>query len=275
MPHIERQIDNAGPGEALPPEIKILQGTSKIPEGAKAGQFIDIAQQTFDTFNFIFVDRAKTRTYWGRETIEDEPPACSSLNADSYEAMDGSDCHKCDKRLDVAASVSASQRRAKCVIHYTIYGIKLPEWIPFMTRVNGISTGEFLRLESVLTYNPALRDPKTKETLWHIVVIPVSTVLTNTPAGSAYALKFGQITILKEETDKTLAFNLSAAILGQSNLLLEEGQTENVPATPPAPFTVQAQTIPQPNIRTIESTPEKKTEKPATSKTKTVDVSEI
>ena len=230
MPDIIRQSDNISNNEVLPPEIKIIQGTTaNPPQGSKPGQFMNtITNETFDDFEFIYVDRTITRTYWGRETIEDEPPQCWSPDANSNQSADGKDCLKCPYRLDNAASVTAAQRRSRCVIHFTLLGMRLPNWEPFMMRINGISTGEFMRLLSFFKYNPALRNKETGKPDYHSVKVPAKTVSSTTPSGTAYALKFGQIVPLD---DKTTEFSLvmSAEMLGQGNALMlpEEGTPDN------------------------------------------------
>ncbi|MGA2669844.1 MAG: hypothetical protein ABSF21_00250 [Dehalococcoidia bacterium] len=227
MPDLIRQSDEAGSNEVLPPEIKIIQNTtSNKLAGSKAGQFMNtITNEVFDNFEFVFVDRTATRTYWGRETIEDEPPTCWSPNVNSYESADGKDCRKCQYRLDNAASVTATIRRTRCCTHFTIMGMKQPDWEPFMMRINGISTGEFMRLMSFFKYNPAIRDKETGKPMYHVVKIPVSTVETKSPAGTAFSLKFGQIQPLDNETVE-LSLSLSAEMLGQSNTL-EIGEGDN------------------------------------------------
>ena len=245
-----RKSDSTNTSEVLPPEIKIIQGTTRdYPAEAKQGQFLNpISGEFFDSFEFIYVDRDKTRTYWGRDTVEDEPPLCWSPDSDDNQSADGKDCRKCEFRLDNAASVKADVRKTKCLIHYTIKGIKLPNWEPFMMRVTGISVGEFMRLMTNFLYNPKLRNPETGKPMYHTVVIPVSTVKTTTPSGISYALKFGMFKPIVEPEIIGAAFSVSANLLGQPDavLMLDEGTeipdsegTVQAPApqapAPPAP----------------------------------------
>ncbi|MFH1031092.1 MAG: hypothetical protein V1767_00775 [Chloroflexota bacterium] len=253
MPDLYRKSDTTSSSEVLPPEIKIIQGTTRdSPEGAKIGQFCNaISSEFFDDFEFIYVDRDKTRTYWGRDTIEDEPPLCWSPDADSGFSADGKDCSKCKDRLDNAASVPANVRKTKCLIHYTIKGVKLPNWEPFMMRVTGVSVGEFMRLMSNFLYNPALRNKETGKPNYHAVIVPVKTEQIKSPAGISYGLKFGMFKPIKEQEVLTASFSISAELLGQSNVLqLEEGETldeeaENIPQE------IKQEPAPAPTIRTI------------------------
>ncbi|MDD5060755.1 MAG: hypothetical protein PHN44_00545 [Candidatus Marinimicrobia bacterium] len=258
MPDLYRKSDSTTTSEVLPPEIKIVQGTSQgSPEGAKMGQFYNsISGECFDEFDFIFVDRDKTRTYWGRETIEDEPPLCWSPDADSNVSANGDNCLKCPHRADNAASLPPAVRRTKCLVHYTIKGIKLPNWEPFMMRVTGISTGEFMRLMSNFLYNPALRNPETGKPMYHSVVVPAKTAKVVTPSGPSYALKFGMFKPIAEQDVLSTSLSVSAELLGQGDALLqlEEGTPENtsqeIKTETPPPASIQP-----PKVRVINDTP--------------------
>jgi hypothetical protein len=236
MTYIPRESDNVSPDELGKPEIKIIQGTtSNFPAGGKQGQLFNTQTgQLFDNFEFVWCDRKKERIYWGRDSTDNTPPACSSDNADSMVAVDGTDCKTCPHRLDNPGAVTQEVRKTKCVVQYTIFGLTLPNFDPFMLRVIGMSIKPYIDFFSAVNANKALRD-EGNHIMWHLIKIPISTAPTLSAKGQkTYALKFGSPIPLNTE-DANLTFNMVADALGHPEAILQiEGGEETVENTTPA-----------------------------------------
>jgi hypothetical protein len=262
MPDLQRESDTMDSSRILPPEIKIVQGSSRNqPADSKVGQFYNsVSGESFDSFQMVYVDMEEGRRFWGRETIEDEPPACWCPNTKFNQSADGQDCTKCVNKLDYAFSVPASERKKKCCIYHTIKGILLPDWVPFMLRITGNSEGEFSRLMSFFKYNPTIRDKQTGKPLYHMVIIPVTTEKVTSPSGPSYALKFGKYTFFEDPEEIRYSLLASASMLGQANLILAEGTEEQPPLLEEPGTEVQNPEV-QPDL--INSAPAAKTPAPA------------
>nr|MDD4961474.1 hypothetical protein [Candidatus Neomarinimicrobiota bacterium] len=239
MVYIDRQVDTIGPDDLLKPEIRLIQATGgeKAKEaGAKPGQLYNVATgEIYDSIEFVVLDIQKGRTYWGRDTLGDDPPLCSSTNARGYESVNGDDCRKCEHLLDNAAMVDAKTRREKCCPNYTILGIMVDTLTPFMLRAAGISATPVASLLTQIVYNKATHNPENPAIIdWHRFKITVSGSEQKTKNGTAYALHFKNVTLFGDPQLEQSMFQQSAILLGQGNLLaLEGGQSSaSLPATP-------------------------------------------
>ena len=80
---------------------------------------------------------------------------CYSLDANSYENVNGDDCRKCEHLLDNAAMVQAKERREKCTKQFGVIGLLLPNLEPFMFRAPGTSSTAVMALLSRFKFNKA------------------------------------------------------------------------------------------------------------------------
>ncbi len=226
---IERNVDTIGPEDLARPEIKLIQSTGGETAkslGAKAGDFFNVMTgEIFNSFEFIFVDSYIQRVFWGRLALGDEPPKCSSLNAKSYISVDGKDCRKCQYLLDNAAMIDATARREKCTKQNSFMGLLLPNLDPFIFRAAGTSSQAVTNLISRFRYNKATWNKETQEIEYHRFKIAALSSEQDTPYGKTYVIHFGEISPLNDPEFEQTLYLTSAAILGQSNNLLSEGQS--------------------------------------------------
>jgi hypothetical protein len=228
---IDRNVDSIGGEDLLKPEIKLVQNTggdAAKAAGAQPGQFFNtMTNEVYpDGFEFVIVDFTIQRCYWGRDTIGDEPPMCTSMDANSYESSDGKNCHECEFLLDNAAQVQAKERRTRCTKQPGFYGFLLPNLEPFQFRATGISATQVIALISRFKYNRALRNPGDPAIIdYHRFKVSVSSQLVKTTSGSAYGIKIGDITPLQDANVEQELLIASAQMLGQANNLLPEGQS--------------------------------------------------
>jgi len=274
MATLERQIDNIDNNDLLKPEIRLIQhtGGDKAKEaGAKPGQLYNVATgEIYDSLEFVILDIQKGRTYWGRDTLGDEPPLCFSTNAKSYESVNGEDCRKCENLLDNAASVDAKTRREKCCPNFTILGMMTDSLIPFVLRATGISATPVASLLTQFVYNKAARNPDNPALIdWHRFKVVVSGSEQKTKSGTAYALHFKNITMFGDSKTELIMFQASAMLLGQGHVLALGEGAATAPvaaiAAPPGPSpqpqaTSQPQRQAAPVINVVYTTPPKPAE---------------
>jgi hypothetical protein len=282
MTEINRNVDGFGPGDMSRPIVLLIQGTTQNkPDGSNPGQFYNnMSNELYpDGFDMIILDFYKTRTYWGRDVIGDEPPECSCNNIDSGESVDGKKCSECDKRLDSAWAVDAQKRRQYCTIQYSILGMMVDDFMPFLLRASGISTGAVQKLLSRINFNKELRNPETGKIEWHKFKVAVRSKEEKHPMGSAWALDFGEITPFGDDKFEKLTLQMTAGYLGQSNALPApaassgaeaSGKPEAAIEKPPATQAASPVVKTTPTIRVVGKEPVDKTppsESPATKKT--------
>lgn len=288
MDGLNRNADGFGQNDLLKPEIRLCQKTSgdkATAAGAKPGQFYNvISGESYPAgFEMVILDINKTRTFWGTTEISDSPPVCASEDANSYESVNGADCHKCLHLCDNAAMVDAKARREKCTIGWTLHAMMLPNLDPFTIRATGISATPVMSLLTAMFYNKAARNPKDKSKIdWHRFKIPVSSSEQDTPFGKAYACKFGQVTPFGDSKFEEQVYTMSAILLGQGDILkLNEGAAPpaNNQALPPGEKSATGPAAPPPatqgtlpKVRTVgeKTTPpvQKATEAPPASESK-------
>lgn len=240
MTQPKRVMDGFGNEDMAIPEIKLVQnvgGEEARAAGAEPGDIYlsltgDILKEGLD---IVVVDMQKTRTYWGRTDISDEPPVCASLNADSFESMDGKDCKECEHRCDTPWMVDAAERRTKCLLNYNILAIKLDTGLPVLLRASGISTKAVRELISQLRLNRALRNPDDKTLIdYHRAIVNVSSQRKKTAAGDAFAFVFRAKNLIQDEAQATDLLQLSTSLLGTA-IALPEGRPEPEPEPEPTP----------------------------------------
>lgn len=186
------------------PEIKLIQnvgGDEAKSQGAKPGQFYcAITGEIMDYFALVIAQPpSKNRTYWGRETMEDEPPVCASL--DGITSINGDTCaENCPYKAynDAPYMLKASERRMKCTPNYNILGIQLPSLMPVVIRCTGISAQAAKELNSLLLFHKDLRGGQTFK-----AYLTVQSVTKKTESGEAFAIKFGQPQLIQDQNTLT------------------------------------------------------------------------
>lgn len=224
---IKRNVDSIGSEDMLRPEIKLIQNTGGDQAkavGAKPGQFFNVTSGEIytDGFEFVVLDFSIQRVYWGRDVLGDEPPMCSSLNAQSYESVNGDDCKKCEHLCDNAAMVDAKSRREKCTKQYSFMGLLLPNLEPFQFRAAGTSSTAIQSLITRFRYNKACWNADKTGIDFHRFKVSVTAREEKTKSGSAYVIKFGEITPLQDQAFEQELLLTSAQMLGQSVELIPE-----------------------------------------------------
>jgi hypothetical protein len=184
------------------PEMKLVQalgGDEAKVFGAKAGDFYcPITQQVVPGatgFQMVILRMpTKTRTYWGRTEIEDEPPTCGS--SDGETSLNGDICKSaCPYKVynDNPGMVPAEQRRALCTPSFNVVGVNTADMMPVMIRCSGISAGAARNLITLLTFHKDIKGKPYKVTL------KVTAVTKKTPFGDSYAVAFGQPTPIADQ----------------------------------------------------------------------------
>ncbi len=211
------------------PEIKLVQnvgGKLARASGAEPGDFYcEITGEVIkgnEGFNMVVISMRKSRTYWGRSEIEDEPPECASL--DSKTGLDGKECASCEHRCDTPWLLSAPERRAKCLANYNILGINLDSDLPVVIRTTGISAQATKQLYTQLSLNKQLAKG------WYRAKIQVTSISKESAAGQAFAIKFGKLELLPDEQQEELKTR-SYQLLG-TPLALPETRPEEIEMSP-------------------------------------------
>jgi len=258
---INRNADSIGPEDLLRPEIKLLQNTggeTAKAAGAKPGQFYNTMSGEIytDGFEFVVLDFAIGRVYWGRDVMGDEPPMCSSINANSYQGANGEDCRTCPHLLDNAAMVDAKARREKCTKQYSVFGLLLPNMEPFIFRAPGTSSQSIMALMSRFRFNRACRN-SAGGIDYHRFKVAASASEQKTAAGSAWVIRFGDITPFGDQNIEQDLFLMSAQMLGQTVAALPAAPQVPEQKRLEAPAPVQPAALPPeaPKINVIPSPP--------------------
>jgi len=256
---IKRYADNIGMGDLLRPEIKLVQktgGDAAKAAGAKPGQFYNTMTNEIyaDGFEFVILDFSIQRVYWGRDVIGDEPPMCSSLDANSYESVNGDDCRKCEHLLDNAAMVQAKERREKCTKQFGFIGLLLPNLEPFMFRAPGTSSTAVMALLSRFKFNKSCWNAKKTAIDFHRFKVAAFSQEQKTKAGSAWVIKFGEITPFSDANFEKELYLTSSQMLGQGNVLIpEHTTTEKEDHSPEAVKPVEAAVIAPPKVEPVKA----------------------
>ncbi len=209
MAEPQRAMDKFRGEDMAMPEVKLVQnvgGGFAKDKGARPGDFFigltDEVIKGTEGFDIVVIDMTKTRTYWGRAEISDEPPECASLDADSLVSIQNTSCKECPYREDLAWRLSASERRGKCNISYNPLAIvptdeKRDTNLPVLIRASGISTKPIKELFTQLRLNPKLRT-KDGQSLIHKALIHVTSERKKTVSGEAWCYHFRLKSVIPE-----------------------------------------------------------------------------
>jgi len=176
------------------PEMKLVQavgGDEAKQVGAKVGDFYcPITQEIIvgsEGFDIVVSGPAqKTRTYWGKTEITDEPPKCASM--DGVTSITGCDCKTAcpfGAFNDAPYLLDAAARRAACTPNYTVIGIKVSDMMPILVRCSGISSMAAKELNTLIKFHKAIKGQ------YYKAMIRVFSIKKKTGSGEAYAIKFG------------------------------------------------------------------------------------
>ncbi len=222
----KRKLDGYGPEDMAVPEVKLVQNVGMDYAkslGAQPGQFFcPLTDEISDELKIIIVDILVTRTYWGREEIEDTPPDCASSDAKSMQAIDGRDCSSCPHRCDTPWLLKPAERRQKCNLNYNILGIKEGDLLPLVIRAGGISALPVRQLITQIKLNRSLQGEI------HRAIISISSTKKRTSAGEAYALHLKIVGLITDDT-KALELKAESSRLLGAPIALPEGRSEEEP----------------------------------------------
>ena len=234
----KRMLDGYEPGDMALPEFKLIQavgGDYAKSLGAKPGQFFcPLDDSIVDELEIVVVDIQATRTYWGRDEIEDSPPDCASLDAKSMRSITGEDCTTCSHRSDTPWLLKPHERRHMCNLSYNILGIKVDDFNPLLIRAGGISALPVRQLITQLRLNRALRGD------YHKALISITSAKKKTSAGEAYTLHPKIKTLITDENKAQELKNESLQLLG-APIALPEGRPEEEQG--PVAFTPEGKPI--------------------------------
>lgn len=226
-----RAMDSYGTEDMTIPEIKLVQnvgGTEAKEAGAVPGDFFSIVTGEVTKgdvgLDIVVVDIRKTRTYWGRTEIEDEPPICGS--SDGKTNQDQESCEQCphDARCDTPWLLPAAERRTKCLLNYTVLAINAKDGLPTLLRATGIST------QAVRSLMTALRLNKTLKGEYHRALVHVTSVIKKSESGEAYAMSLRATKLVDDEAQVEEFRVQSLSLLGMADAaLLPEGEAEADP----------------------------------------------
>jgi len=224
-----RSMDAFGSEDLSLPELKLAQATGAKPADARPGDFfVTLTDQVFPAavgIQIVIVDVKKSRTYWGRTELDNEPPMCSS--EDMITGQDGKVCETCEFRCDSPWLLPAADRRTKCTIHYTLFVINKADQMPMVLRASGISTGAVKQIVTALRMNRALRGE------YHKAIISLTSEAKKSPSGTAYAMNFKMVGLVTDPAEASQLLLASESLIGAAVLELPAGTEESpLPAFP-------------------------------------------
>lgn len=232
---LTRRMDQFNSGDFTLPEIKLVQNTGgdfAKQHGAKPGDlYVALTDEVLPGevgLEIIVVDFQKTRTYWGRTDISDEPPLCGSLDADSYVSQTNEDCHQCPHLNEAPWLLDAAKRREACLLNYNILCFRVTDLMPLLIRASGISTQAARNLLTALRLNRRLQGHYEK------ALVHMTAVKKKTPSGDAFAFSFA-VKGMVSDPEMVAEYRAQTASLlgtqialpgGGEHLALNEGQAE-------------------------------------------------
>lgn len=182
------------------PEIKLIQNTGgdlAKASGAKPGEFYsEMSNEIFTDFDFVIIRMQKTRTYWGRTELDDDPPECTSEDGKIGSVY--GNCMECEFRTDAPWALKPEERRQKCLIGYAVVGINLYNNLPMLLRCSGISASSARSLYTQLSLHPQVNGK------WYKAKVNVSSLPKKTASGDAFAIRFGALELLSEEMEQVM-----------------------------------------------------------------------
>lgn len=192
--------DGLGPEDLAIPEVKLIQnvgGDLAKGFGANPGDFyLSLTDEVIPGgrgFDMIIVGIQKSRTYWGRSEIADEPPTCASLDARTMRSIDGQDCSQCQYRNEAPWLLDREERRNKCLTNYSVIGLNYADNMPLLLRATGISAVPTKELYTQLSLNKQLHDG------WYKAKTHITGVKKKSTAGDAYAIHFGKLELIEDK----------------------------------------------------------------------------
>lgn len=188
---LNRRMDSFGNTDFTIPEIKLIQnvgGDEAKQAGARAGDFyIPMMGEIIpgdEGLDVVLVDMQKTRTYWGHADINDEPPTCASLDAETFLSQNGDDCRTCEFFNEAPWLLDATKRRAMCLINYNLLVFRALDMMPLLVRTSGISTQAARNLLTSFRLNRQLAGE------YHRVIVHIGRQKKKTASGEAFAFVF-------------------------------------------------------------------------------------
>ena len=217
------RLDEYDSKDMVLPEWRLLQrigGDWVKGQGANPGQFYNtITDAIVDELNIVVVDILEGRTRWGEE-VTGEGPVCYSQDAKSGLSANGEDCQACQYRLDTPWSIKASERRAMCLLNFTLLGIDIDhDNLPVLVRAHGVAVKPVRELITQLKLNRTLKRQ------YYRAVVNIKAEEKKTAFGSVYTLR---PKIAHLVTDELLAEQMrlqSQELLG-APIALPEGRPE-------------------------------------------------
>ncbi len=251
----QRAMDSYGAEELSIPIVKLVQNVgseyAKDALDASPGDlFFPLTNQVIpgdQGIDIILVDMLKTRTFWGRVELDEDPPACSSL--DGVTAMDGTDCATCPHKHDAPWLLSKDERRTMCLVNYNVLAFELTNGLPLIIRCHGISCQAARDLLTQLKMNRTLGGQ------YHRAVIHVGSAKKKTTSGEAYLFKFTVKQFITDEktakqylteTVRLLGTQLLPAGTDEQMVDQIEGAVETPVSTPTSTPTPGKDLFPQP-----------------------------
>lgn len=232
MTPAQRSMDNMPASDMAIPEIKLVQATGGADAksyGANPGDFYNsITGEVIagnEGVNIAIVDITKTRTYWGRDELGEDPPKCASQ--DSVVNLNNQPCEPCPLgvRNDTPWLLSRDERRKACTVNYNLLAIDA-HMMPCRIRASGISTQSVRELISMLKLNRQLKGE------YHRAKINMTSIARKSPSGESFAMKFRLDSLITNEPIVQELKMLSDQLLGSAAPALPEGVTEEQVAIP-------------------------------------------
>ncbi len=255
---INRKMDRFGNEDFTIPEVKLVQnvgGDQAKQMSAKPGDlFISMMGEVIGEtgLDIILVDMQKTRTYWGRADINDEPPQCGSDDAETNLSQNGDQCLKCPFYNETPWLLDATKRREMCLINYNLLVFRTSDMLPLLIRTSGISTAAARNLLTSFRLNRKLAGE------YHRVIVHVGAQKKKTASGEAFAFVFTPKGRVSDE--KTLAEYKAQTIALLGITILPPNNDEIEPPVAPTmlePAPATATGAPAPAAPVTSATPPK------------------
>jgi hypothetical protein len=178
---------------------------------------------------------------------------CSSLDANSYESVNGDDCRKCEHLLDNAAMVQAKEAGRNAPSNSGLSGCSCPIW-NLSCSGRGHQLHGVMALLSRFKFNKSCWNAKKTAIDFHRFKVAAFSQEQKTKAGSAWVIKFGEITPFSDANFEKELYLTSAQMLGQGNVLIpEHTTTEKEDHSPEAVKPVEAAVIAPPKVEPVKA----------------------
>ena len=186
----KRTMDGYGADELSIPQLKLIQNVggdyAKDNLNAQPGDFFfPLTNEIIpagEQIDIIIVDMPKTRTFWGREELDEDPPLCSSLDGEF--GMDGTECKNCPHLHNAPWMLAKTERRTMCLMAFNVLAFQVKDGLPLMIRCHGISTKSARDLMTLLKLNKELKGELNR------AIVHVTSAKKKTASGEAFMFKF-------------------------------------------------------------------------------------